>query len=453
MENNRDYEQEIFFKDLIFHLLYRWRSLVAAALIGAALLGGFQYLRVHGVIGGQTAEEIRAEVDKYENSVAMYENNIEAYTTLIRQNNEYTAGSVYLRLDPQNVWICARSFYVKLDAGELAALAETGAQSPADYVAAAYASALKSGLDEAEMEALMGTSRREYIDELVTVTPNDPVANPFTIQIVGPDRETVERQMDYFVSRLENECAQSAQAVAAHTLVPVSANTTVGTDANLSALRESLSKKGADYQTKLADSQKNLAALVAAGHPAASGGHLKRYIAFGFVGGAGVLALVYVLAYLLGGRLHAASEMATRFGLPVYGAFASHRARRPGFGIDKWLDRREFAGQLTDPDVIFANVCALLKENFAGKRVLLAGAADEQRLAPVADKLRAGTDGAVEIALQAGFLRAGDGVAAARQADGVLLAVEKYRDGIEDIDRMAETLSIARAKVAGCVVL
>lgn len=37
-----DYEQEIDLKDLLFVLLYRWRILLLAAVIGAAFLGGYK---------------------------------------------------------------------------------------------------------------------------------------------------------------------------------------------------------------------------------------------------------------------------------------------------------------------------------------------------------------------------------------------------------------------------
>ena len=40
-----DYEQEIDLKDLLFVLLYRWRILLLAAVIGAALLGGYKAVK------------------------------------------------------------------------------------------------------------------------------------------------------------------------------------------------------------------------------------------------------------------------------------------------------------------------------------------------------------------------------------------------------------------------
>ena len=196
-----------------------------------------------------------------------------------------------------------------------------------------------------------------------------------------------------------------------------------------------------------------LEALETQGEPILGDTHFKRFAAIGFIAGGVLMAGIYILAYLLGGRLHAAGEITNRYGVPVYGAYASHRARNPKWGIDKLLDKWEFAGQVTDPDVITANICALMKENYASKRVLVAGDMPAERLQPTVDRLRRGVDGAVMIDAAPDFLRDSAAVVEAGKADGVILAAEKYRDAVRDIDRMAETLSIANAKVGGSVVL
>lgn len=43
--NAEEYEQEIDLKDLFFYMLYRWRLLLLAAVIGAAALGGVKVLK------------------------------------------------------------------------------------------------------------------------------------------------------------------------------------------------------------------------------------------------------------------------------------------------------------------------------------------------------------------------------------------------------------------------
>ena len=57
-----DYEQEIDLKDLLFVLLYRWRILLLAAVIGAALLGGYKAVK-----GNAKQTDLRSKKEfKYE---------------------------------------------------------------------------------------------------------------------------------------------------------------------------------------------------------------------------------------------------------------------------------------------------------------------------------------------------------------------------------------------------
>ena len=57
MQLNKEYERVISVRDLFFHLLYRWRSILAAALIGALLLGGYAWIsnRKSAVLKAQIA--------------------------------------------------------------------------------------------------------------------------------------------------------------------------------------------------------------------------------------------------------------------------------------------------------------------------------------------------------------------------------------------------------------
>ena len=63
-----DYEQEIDLKDLLFVLLYRWRILLLAAVIGAMGMKAGAYLQplVHRISGGKELEA-SAQADTSDN--------------------------------------------------------------------------------------------------------------------------------------------------------------------------------------------------------------------------------------------------------------------------------------------------------------------------------------------------------------------------------------------------
>ena len=58
---NREYDPEIRVRDVLFHLLYRWRSILLVMILCAAVLGGWQYFRVNAAhrAGNLTKDEFR----------------------------------------------------------------------------------------------------------------------------------------------------------------------------------------------------------------------------------------------------------------------------------------------------------------------------------------------------------------------------------------------------------
>ena len=79
MRINKSYEPEIDLKDLLFHILYRWRSILLFILAGALLLGGQQTLSARGFDREKHAADVRAyweSVKGAQDTVAAYESRI-----------------------------------------------------------------------------------------------------------------------------------------------------------------------------------------------------------------------------------------------------------------------------------------------------------------------------------------------------------------------------------------
>ena len=456
MRINKNYDMEIDLRDLFFELLYKWRSLVAAALIGAILLAGLQYYSVSSTHaqGKQTKEEKQFEIDleNYRDSVKNAQNNIRTYNKLIKEKNDYLEQSVYMTLDSQNVWSAAKRFYIKMDQSVLDALPQGIQEDPADYVASVYTSTLKTSLDEAEMEALLGTGKREYIDELVTIG-SDNASNTITLRVYGPDEETVIGQLDYFVDRMETVCQPMAQEVGAHTLTLVGENVNARTDSNLSAKQDEINKQIAGWQKALKDQREELNELEGKKEPSAPGMHLVRYGVIGFLLGAILLAAIYLVKYVAAKKLRSGRELNDRFGVQVLGEYAHSRARRPGKGLDRLFEKWEFKHAVADPKVVEANLGALMTERFAGRKLLLTGTCAQQKLDALAGSLRGRMPGACEIAAKGDILVNADAITAVKDADAVILVEEKHASRIADIERAAELLIISEADVGGSIVL
>lgn len=456
MQIKQNYEKIINLRDLFFELLYKWRSLIIAAIIGALLLTAHQYLSIQATHnrGELTNEERQHEINLqvYQDSIKNAQTMIRTYNKLIKEKDDYMNESIYMSLDSQNEWIASKRYFIRLDQSVLDALSGVSQTDPAGQVALAYVSTLTTQLDAEEMEALLGTSKQEYIDELVKIEP-DESANSFTVSVLGLDADTVSKQLDYFVERLTTVCAPTAQQVYAHTLIPLSEDVVCTTDINLSASQDEINQQVLKWQESLREQRETLNRLQEQGAPAAPGMHLLRYAAIGVILGAVLLACFYVAKYILGSRLMISREMTARFALPVYGEFVHSRARRPGKGLDKLIEKWEFMHEITDPSAVNRTIAALLSEKYGGKRVLLTGTVSDARLNAFADDLKKALNGACAIVAKGGLPVDPGAIACVKDTDAVLLVEEKFASRLSDINRAGQMLLIGDANVAGCIVL
>lgn len=455
MQNNKNYVREIDLKDFFFDLVYSWRSVLVAALIGAVLLGVFQYIKIETThrAGEQTKEEKQYEIDlqDYKDSIKNTRLSIRTYNQLMKEKNDYLDQSVYMQLDSQDEWVTYKRFFIKMDQAVLDALPESAQEDPADYVAAVYVSTLKTGLDDEEMEELLGTGKIEYINELVAVWP-DNGSNTVTVQVIGKDKETIEKQLDYFVDRLQTYCAPRAQEIGAHTLTPVNEDTYSRTDADLSTKQDEINQQLIEWQDALKEQRETLNQLEEKKEPKAPGKHLIRFAVIGFILGAFLLAGICFVKYVIGGKLHAARELSERYRLPVFGEYAKSRARKPGKGLDKLFEKWEFKHVNTDAEALSDSIAALINEKYAGKRVLLTGTLPQAALDNLRNQLLAASS-QLNLDVQADFLNNPEAVPAAGSADAVVLVEEKYTSATRDIEREAEMLMIGSANVGGCIVI
>jgi len=456
MEVNTNYEQALDLRDMLFHVLYRWRSCLCIALVCAVLLGAYQYISlmiIHNE-GKLTLEELQYEIDlqKYYDDLDNYRTNIDNYTDLLNDRMVYKENSILMKIDPQNEWIMTRRYYVELDKAVLEALPENSIQDPADYVASVYAATLKVGLDEAEMEVLLGTGRRQYIDELVSVGA-DYSTNSFTIQIVANSEETVRSAMEYFVDRLEKETIKRAQAVAAHSLVLVSEDIISRTNTELANRQEELGRQIAGYQEAIRVNKENMNKLEDKKEPRAPGTHVKKFAAIGFIIGGILMAGIYLILYLASGKLHNAKDVSGRFNLPLYGEFPHSRAKHPEKGIDKWLLNKEFAHVTRDHGIITQGIAALLRENLSGKNVLMVSTLSGDRLNGVCEALKKYASNYVNIEAAADLRVDSEAVLRAAGAEAVIVVEEKDVSRTNGIEKEAEILSVGGANVVGCIVL
>lgn len=322
MKINYDYEPVIILKDLFFELLYHWRSILVAALIGALLLGGYQYYTdrekansavesMQGLLSPDTAEpatdaaepsadaaepaadaaepatdaaepaadasrqdeysawldeyrsqteRYKSELEKYNSNVAMYQSRIENNQSLINDLQDYMANSVYYNLDPSMLHSAVRTYLIKLDQVD-PALATVQNIDPANDLLVLYSFALKNNLRSDEMKALLGTDDDRYISELVDIKSNTG-SNTLELTVRGSSDDMVSKAMEFFHQRLMEACAGEMQTYYPHQLLTVNDSKNLyDQKAQLVEDQQKQLQSLTKYQNAIADAEKALAKL------------------------------------------------------------------------------------------------------------------------------------------------------------------------------------------------
>ena len=259
IRDDSEYEAELNLKDMLFHVLYRWRSILLVALVCALVLGGHQFMSLRSSQNkAELSEEEQASLLADEVSLTSYKSQAESLTKQLEDLSRYQAESVYFRLDSQSVWTASAKFLVKVDPSVLAALPQGTALDPADNILGAYVFPLaSSGADE--LMAAFGTENPAYVAELVVITP-DPATNAIDVTVKGNTRESAEKGLSFVQEKIV-ALTENAQKIDPHTLIAIGQSTVQGADADLAKAQQAVYKSIEDNQKLLATAQQKVTEL------------------------------------------------------------------------------------------------------------------------------------------------------------------------------------------------
>ncbi len=171
--------------------------------------------------------------------------------------------------------------------------------------------------------------------------------------------------------------------------------------------------------------------------------------------GLGLLAMIaiYLVSFLLRGKLRRGEEISEQYGVPVFGGMNRSGARRPGKGIDGWLEKLQFRKEKKTDGQVYDNAAALVKENRAEGTLLLAGTVGKDVLESVKAEMekRLGEEAQVDVC--AGFPTESGAVEKVNGAGSVLWVEEKHVSRNDGIKRAAEVFETVGAKVIGVLVV
>ena len=446
MQRGKEYVREISIRDLFFHILYRWRSIVIAALVGALILGGYAYISNRSRAKNTSSAAATGEVSSLQ---ANYEASNKLYQSLLEDNRDYRENSIVMKINPYKVWKATTVYAVVMDDAEGSAGA---AYNPAVPIAAAYPALIFDDAADEKLKAIYKDVDLQYINEVVSAAA---VVNSgsFTVTVIGLTKKMAAEGQKYFENVIQKASEGDIQQIGKHRVVQLSQYVSQTVDTTIESRQANVAKNIATYQSGITTN--DTAVSKAPSSSKKSGKAAKKpgvkYAALGLAGGLALMVCLYAVMYLLSGRIRDARELTERFGVPVYGKLNHSRARRPGKGIDRLIEKWEFRKNRTDEETAYENICALIREQGEGKKVLLTGTIGAEKIAETAEKIREKAGEGTEITAEGDFLKNSRAITEAGQAAAVVIVEAQHVSEAEEIRRMTEMLRIGKANVCGAV--
>ena len=438
---NKDYDPEIRLRDLRFHFLYRWRSILLVMVLCAAVLGAWQYVKVDRIhsAGELTRDEQRdaAERAEFETDLKNNRENVASLRQVVEERLAYRDNSLLMQLDPDTAWTAERTYLV------------TGAEGSAADAIAVYADILNGEHDATALEAAFGTQNLGYVREIAGIEIR-VTENSFRVYVRAENAETAEKGLAYLEKKI-GEAADKAQEAAPHTLQVIGEGTTQQYIEGLTSQKKTLIDYIRNQEALLRDAQRSLNNTLES-EPSPSGDPVRRWIVAGAIFGLLGMIAVYLAKYLLRAKLERGEELTEQFGVPVLGEMNTSGARRSGKGVDGWLEKLQFRKDPKTAEQVYDNAAALVRERLDGGTLLLTGTVGEDVLNRVKEEFGKRL-GETEIRVKADFPVESRAVEDVQDADNVLWVEQKHVSRTERVKRAGEMLETANAKVVGALVV
>ena len=444
---------EVNLKDMFFHILYHWRSILIMLLVGTFALGYYQYYSIESVHarGELTAAEKQYEYDlqAYDASVATSRQAIRSYRNLLEDRRNYLEHSLLLQLNPSEVYQATRVYLIKLADSVNDKLHAGMAGDPADYLINVYGGAFDNMVSDQEMEEVFGTDNLAYVREVAKVEANADF-NTVALTIYANSEEDAKKQIDY-ITKYVDMLKPKADAIYQHSLELVRDGVFTVTRMDLASARTNVSSDIESYQNALNRNLEN----VARGAPGKPGDGIKKMAFFGFLIALAFSLLLFGIQYVASGRFHESRDLTARYQLPVYGELVHSRAwnHHPGKLVDRLLENWEFRKKMRNRDTVYDTLAALIRDRMASGTLLVTGTLPTEKMKPLAEALKSRLPDGPEITVRGNLANDSETLTEASKADAVIVVEEMHVSRVKDVDRIAELLSIGDANAIGFITI
>lgn len=423
--------QKIFFKDLIFTVLYQWKALVIVMIVFALLLGGFAVMRNQDTtvsVGGTSmTPENQALTKDLEDHISYLRKSVAA---LEAQNND----STMMRLDSTAAYTSVLQLFVVPE--DYVA----GGYDPSVLILQTYRSIL---LDNRTIDTLAEKNdmSNAHFRELLTVST--PEEKYLQLIVYGEDLDTAQAYAkDIQEILLSNEAAIN-QEVGAHTVNTHFFLSGPKVDSSLTDKQNASLNKLKNLQSELSASESRLNQLTPTVLAAATSDPVLFAIIGAFLGA--VIVVIWAwCCYICGGKVYNAKVLANRTGIRILGCVAASKKRD---FLTRWFRKLDGRAQHTDAEVAAVNVRNLCK---GAKKVLFMGTFEAEVVACMTEKLQAA--GVESVVCPDPSVKA-DALEALPTCDFVVLAETCAKSSYESVEWAIQTVADHEKTLLGCVLI
>ena len=467
-------ERIIDIKALLRCTLEKWRLLIIAGLICAAVMGGMEgYTQYKAYRKGVEAEAAQAEEAAAsagsQESASLKDQELKMMSDRLEEKNRYYSESILGKIDPANEGFASADLIISARPAQTADQAES--DSEYNYIRSRefnilnfYTNAALYRTDLTEAAEALGT-KAQLLGELITVTDSNKSDSMITIKVIYPTQEGAKTILDSVVGQVSDLYAEAQRTYGEHTFTIANEVSSTIVD---TAMYKWSNNRAAEI-TALINSRKTLDKNLASGTTTAKKAvtiskksavkAAVRRGAIGLLAGIfGALALV-ALYLIMTGVVLSGRELNRQYSLR---RIACIPGRKYGSlkGPDKWVASIDSAyynhpNRATCVQVANANLETLLGAAGRDAQVAMVGDLSDEYLEKAAaefTKTARAAGSRVRYYAVPLSSQTPEGVEAIRRCDAAVLVAKAGRSTYKGVGDVLDTAELLGRDVAGSVV-
>ncbi|MDO5141175.1 MAG: hypothetical protein Q4D40_06855 [Eubacteriales bacterium] len=488
-------EREIDIVDLLFFILRRWRSVLAAAIAGMIILGGvkaavsiqsdkkeplknevIEYTETEKRLGekNKALHEKQRRLNELENSITNQQISIERLKRDLDRAEKYNNESLLMEINPYEKPQIIKNYRIRLNNADPEAIQELY-RDPADEILSAY---IVDGLNYIDFEQIADKydTTEYYIRELVSIG-GDWNANLLQLKAVGTDMQMAEELLQLIDSSVSGRKQEITEKYQNHNLETVLFNKKHVIDMELVDIQNGKWDSIVNLQTDL-DNKYSALELAGSdaedtrfeissinseihklmeqiGEEAGKSLRLKGIIKYGIIGCFGAAFLLcglYCVCYLLEDKLRTSSDIRQTELLQVLGVMADRTERDKRFIIDRWIKSLKPKESVLDDATSLRMIAVGLESRISeGGRLFVAGNAEKHVMSECIRCLREIMPD-IGIIQESSFGISPDTLRDISERDSVILLEQRNVSKMKDISSRTELLESNKKNVLGVVI-